>query len=119
MVQVIDELDALSCLTVSVAASLKFAVDEDDTIQKLSALQKRLDVTHQALEKEREVISSSCPRRVPITWVGVAQDVRIMGDFDGWTRGKELSAEEISEQVMSEFTGTLELLPVRLSSAYP
>lgn len=98
----------------AVAASLKFGLDENETIQKLSALQKRLEITHLALEEERKSISNSCPRKVPITWVGVAQEVRIMGDFDGWTRGKELSAEEISENVMSEFTCTLDLLPVRI-----
>jgi len=47
-----------------------------------------------------------------VSWVGVAEDVRVMGDFDGWTRGKELCADEISEHVISEFTGVLELLPV-------
>lgn len=41
-VQVLDELDALSCLTVTAAASLKFGVDTDETMNKLSSLQKRI-----------------------------------------------------------------------------
>jgi len=96
MQKIIEELDALSTLTVSVAASCKFGVDGEETVKKLGALQKLLESTHAALSKEKDIVYKNSPRRVPITWVGVAQEVRVMGDFDGWTRGKELSAEEIS-----------------------
>eukprot|EP00210_Caulerpa_lentillifera_P005788 g5534.t1 len=110
-VQVLDELDALSCLTVATAASLKFGVDEDEAINKLSSLQKRISLAQESLTEERKFISVHCPRKIPVSWIGVAQDVKVMGDFDGWTRGKDLYADEISEHVISEFTGVLELLP--------
>lgn len=35
------------------------------------------------------------PVRVPVAWVGVASEVRLMGDFDGWMRGFELSAANV------------------------
>lgn len=53
------------------------------------------------------------PRRVPVSWYGVAMDVQLMGSFDNWTRGIELSAEDLSDSVLTEFTAELHLLPVR------
>jgi hypothetical protein len=51
-------------------------------------------------------------RRVSVVWFGVAQDVRLMGSFDNWTRGHSLSAE-IADSVFTKFHAEVELLPVR------
>lgn len=48
-----------------------------------------------------------------MSWFGVACEVRLMGSFDGWTRGVDLSAEELSDSVYTEFEAELVLLPVR------
>lgn len=59
-------------------------------------------------------------RSVPIVWCGQAQDVRVMGSFDSWTRGVHLSpycGEDDPagcETLMSganEFRGELVVLP--------
>jgi hypothetical protein len=43
-----------------------------------------------------------------------ALQVVLMGDFDGWTRGQELSAEDVtSDSVYARFEGTLLLRPGR------
>ncbi len=53
-------------------------------------------------------------RRVPIEWVGCATEVLLMGEFDGWTRGQELSAEDVtSDAVFSRFEGAVLLRPGR------
>ena len=52
------------------------------------------------------------PRPVPVSYYGVASEVRLMGDFDGWTQGFVLSAEEISDDVFTRFEGQCLLPPV-------
>lgn len=52
--------------------------------------------------EQRQEFGLRVVRKVPVEWVGVASEVRIMGDFDGWTRGHELSAEDVtSDSVFS------------------
>lgn len=47
-------------------------------------------------------------------WVGCANEVVLMGDWDGWTRGQELSAEDVtSDSVYARFEGVLLLRPGR------
>ena len=54
------------------------------------------------------------PRQIPVVWFGIAQEVRVMGDFDNWTKGVGLSAEEFSDGTFTRFQGTLALPPVSL-----
>lgn len=65
-----------------------------------------------AVEEKKDLILDRVPRSVKVSWFGLAQEVRILGDFDRWTRGKELSSEEITANMESEFTAELKLLPV-------
>ena len=56
--------------------------------------------------------------QVPVTWVGTASEVKLVGDFDSWTRGVDLSAPDVdSDSVLRTFEGTLLLLPVRARRA--
>ena len=44
----------------------------------------------------------------------IGKQVRLMGDFDDWTRGVNLSAEDMTgDHVFSRFTATLLLPKVR------
>lgn len=66
----------------------------------------------QAINDECKGMSDHVPRRIPVSWYGAACEVRLMGDFDGWTRGQELSPEVIEDSVLTEYVAELELLPV-------
>ena len=55
-------------------------------------------------------------REVPIVWYGIAQQVRLMGDFDGWTQGFSLSANDIHDGTFTKFQATLSLPPVCFST---
>ncbi len=57
-------------------------------------------------------MDAKVPREVPVAWFGVASEVRLMGSFDGWTRGVDLSADDISDSVFTRFEATVLLLPV-------
>ncbi len=52
-------------------------------------------------------------RRIPIAWYGVASDVKLLGDFDSWTRGFSLSPAVIQDQTFTKFSTVITLLPVR------
>jgi len=52
-------------------------------------------------------------RRIPVVWFGIAQEVRLMGDFDNWRQGFSLSAEEFSDGTFTRFQGDIKLVPVR------
>jgi hypothetical protein len=50
----------------------------------------------QALLEQRAEFGKRVVRKVPVEWIGVASEVKVMGDFDDWTRGHELSAEDVA-----------------------
>ena len=62
--------------------------------------------------EQRAAFGARVVRRVPVAWMGVASEVRVVGDFDGWGGGVELSAEDVtSDSVFSRFEGALMLRP--------
>jgi hypothetical protein len=66
----------------------------------------------QAFGKELAAFDVRVPREVPVFWYGVASEVRLMGDFDGWTRGVDLCAEDFTDNVFTQFEANVLLLPV-------
>lgn len=48
-------------------------------------------------------------REVPLSWTGMAEDVKVMGSFDGWTGGVQMSPEELGTPM--RFEGVLKLKP--------
>lgn len=68
----------------------------------------------QAFGVEMTAFNVRVPREVPVNWYGVASEVRLMGDFDGWTRGIDLSADDISDNVFTHFEAKVLLLPVSI-----
>lgn len=75
------------------------AEDETQSQEKVAArldtLTKRLDLMHNALKRDVKDIDAACIKSVPIRWVGMASDIRIMGSFDHWTKGVAMSPEFI------------------------
>jgi hypothetical protein len=68
----------------------------------------------QAVEAQRASFGAKVVRHVPVEWVGCANEVVLMGDWDGWTRGQELSAEDVTvDSVYARFEGTVVLRPGR------
>ncbi|CAK9198827.1 unnamed protein product [Sphagnum troendelagicum] len=50
-------------------------------------------------------------REVDLVYYGMAEDVRVMGSFDGWTYGEQMSPE--STGMYTRFTSTVKLRPGR------
>ncbi|WIA09028.1 hypothetical protein OEZ85_008442 [Tetradesmus obliquus] len=110
--QIAMEFGTTSRLAQSTAAAVQFGVDPQDALDKISKLQERLSTLEQAVLEQRQEFGQRVVRQVPVEWIGVASEVKVMGDFDDWTRGHELSAEDVtSDSVYSRFEGTLMLRP--------
>lgn len=106
------EFGTTSRLADAAVAAVKFGVDPQDAVAKITNLKERLDALEKAMKKEREMFAKRVPRKVPITWVGAASEVRLVGDFDKWSRGIDLSNPDVeSDSVMRTFEGTINLLP--------
>jgi len=99
-------------LAESAVAAVKFGVDKEDAIVKVTKLRERLSALEVAMSKERDKFGKRVPRQVPVTWVGAASTVKLVGDFDQWSRGVELSASDNdSDSVLRTFEATVSLLP--------
>ena len=70
------------------------------------------------IDKEAKELDQLVMRRIPIAWYGVASDVKLLGDFDSWTRGFSLSPAEIQDQTFTKFSAVITLLPVSSSHSY-
>lgn len=106
------EFGATSRMSESLNSTLKFGVDKEEAAGKLLKLSDRLALLEKAVQTSREEFGVRVPQEVPIRWVGVANEVRLQGDFDDWTRGIELNVSEIDvDGSLRSFEGTVRLLP--------
>ena len=78
--------------------------------QKLEKFVNRLQLVESTLTKNAKEIDSTVVRTVPLEYHGIASDVIMMGDFDGWTRGVQLYPSFV-EGGSSTFTGEARLPP--------
>ncbi|GAQ78164.1 hypothetical protein KFL_000090100 [Klebsormidium nitens] len=76
-----------------------------------SHLASRLEDLHSQLAGQLQQVDVVRLREVPVTWLGVAEDVKLMGSFDGWTRGQHLSPETTGSYTL--FSSVLQLRPGR------
>lgn len=67
----------------------------------------------QGLGQELESLDKLIFRKVPVTWYGLATEVRIVGDFDNWSEGYSLSPAQIQDQTFTKFSAEIPLRPVR------
>ncbi|CAL6429312.1 unnamed protein product [Bathycoccus prasinos] len=78
--------------------------------QKLEKFVNRLQLVESTLTKNAKEIDSTVVRTVPVEYHGIASDVIMMGDFDGWTRGIQLYPSFV-EGGSSTLTGEARLPP--------
>ena len=83
---------------------------EERVAARLETVTRRLDLMSKALKKDVEKIDAACIKSVPIRWVGMASDIRIMGSFDHWTKGVAMSPEHI-EGGSNVFVAEMNLVP--------
>eukprot|EP00898_Chlorokybus_atmophyticus_P009179 jgi/Chlat1/9262/Chrsp99S09295 len=63
------------------------------------------------IEAQLRIVDKHEVRQVEVFWQGMAQDVKVMGSFDGWSKGEQLSPEVMG--TYAEFRTTLRLRPGR------
>mmetsp|Transcript_37834 Transcript_37834/g.89833 ORF Transcript_37834/g.89833 Transcript_37834/m.89833 type:complete len:306 (+) Transcript_37834:200-1117(+) len=95
----------------SALATVQFSVDKQASVDAVEKLVQRIRLMQQATEAHVEALDDWVVRDVPIEFSGVAAEVRVMGDFDGWTNGQLLSANSFDDSVHQTFTTTLRLAP--------
>ncbi|BDA42128.1 probable 5'-AMP-activated protein kinase subunit beta-1 at C-terminar half [Coccomyxa sp. Obi] len=105
------EAEASRQLAEKAAAALTYGVDRTADRAHAADVVNRLVQLQNAFSKEMQAMDAKVPREVPVAWFGVASEVRLMGSFDGWTRGVDLSADDISDSVFTRFEATVLLLP--------
>lgn len=76
-----------------------------------SVLLDRLRALHVKLEEQMEDIDPVLSKEIPLFWCGMAENVQVMGSFDGWSRGEDLSPEYTGSFI--KFSTTLVLRPGR------
>ncbi|KAG2453004.1 hypothetical protein HYH02_002340 [Chlamydomonas schloesseri] len=113
------EFGTTSRLVESTAAAVRFGVDKEDAVNKLVKLCERLEALEKTVQDQRAAFAKRVPKKIPVAWVGVASEVKLMGDFDNWTRGFELSAANIdSDGVIKTFEAEVPLLPGRYRAKF-
>jgi hypothetical protein len=81
------------------------------------SLSRRLAALASGAAHRRAAAADGVARSVPLAWEGIASEVRVMGDFDGWTLGVALNpadgddAEGGGGSTFCRFEGELRLRP--------
>lgn len=68
----------------------------------------------QVVQEETHKVDRLKQREIPVVWFGIAQEVRLMGDFDNWTYGFALGTEDISDGIFTKYQAVIRLTPVKL-----
>ncbi|KAL6888630.1 hypothetical protein ACP4OV_009656 [Aristida adscensionis] len=76
-----------------------------------SHLLSRLEAVHDKVIEQIKDVDSLKPQEVSVYWVGMAENVQIMGSFDGWSQGESMSMEYSGDY--ARFSATLKLRPGR------
>ncbi|KAG2655838.1 protein PTST, chloroplastic-like [Panicum virgatum] len=76
-----------------------------------SLLLSRLEAVYGKIMEQIKDVDSLKPREVSVYWVGMAENVQIMGSFDGWSQGETMSMEYSGDY--GRFSATLKLRPGR------
>ncbi|KAF5836360.1 hypothetical protein DUNSADRAFT_6047 [Dunaliella salina] len=94
-------------------AAVKYGAPGADAKGYLAKVQARLSELEKEMKKQREAMQKLVPVKVPIKWDGGANSVRVMGTFDFWTRGVDMSSPDADEgdSMQRSFETTLSLMP--------
>ncbi|XP_062218148.1 protein PTST, chloroplastic-like isoform X2 [Phragmites australis] len=76
-----------------------------------SHLLSRLEAVHDKVMEQIKDVDFLKPREISVYWVGMAENVQIMGSFDGWSQGEAMSMEYSGDY--ARFSATLKLRPGR------
>ncbi|XP_062150756.1 protein PTST, chloroplastic isoform X2 [Alnus glutinosa] len=76
-----------------------------------SHLLSRLEAVHGKLTEQIKDVETAQSKEVPLFWCGMAESVQVMGTFDGWSQGEQLSPEYTGS--LTKFSTTLMLRPGR------
>uniref|UniRef100_A0A2P2L126 AMP-activated protein kinase glycogen-binding domain-containing protein n=1 Tax=Rhizophora mucronata TaxID=61149 RepID=A0A2P2L126_RHIMU len=76
-----------------------------------SHLHSRLEAMHVKLKEQIKDVDAAQSKEVSLFWYGMAESVHVMGTFDGWSQGEQLSPEY--DGSFTKFTTTLMLRPGR------
>ncbi|CAI9110571.1 OLC1v1010623C1 [Oldenlandia corymbosa var. corymbosa] len=76
-----------------------------------SCLFTRLEAAQEKLKELTKDIDAVQSKEVSVFWYGMAESVQVMGSFDNWNQGEELSQEYTGYQ--TQFSTTLMLRPGR------
>lgn len=76
-----------------------------------SHLFSRLEAIREKLKEQIKGVEAIEAKEVPLSWIGVAESVQVMGSFDGWSQGEHLSPEYTGSYM--NFSATLFLRPGR------
>ncbi|XP_038906262.1 protein PTST, chloroplastic isoform X2 [Benincasa hispida] len=76
-----------------------------------SHLLTKLEAVHKKIADQIKDVDLVQSKEVPLFWYGMAESVQVMGTFDGWSVGEELSPEYTG--AYSKFSTTLRLRPGR------
>ncbi|KAK6927853.1 AMP-activated protein kinase, glycogen-binding domain [Dillenia turbinata] len=76
-----------------------------------SHLLSRLEAICEKLKEQIKDVDAAQSNEVPVSWVGMAESVQVMGSFDGWSQGEHLSPEYTGSY--TKFSTTLMLRPGR------
>uniref|UniRef100_A0A0A0LAW5 AMP-activated protein kinase glycogen-binding domain-containing protein n=1 Tax=Cucumis sativus TaxID=3659 RepID=A0A0A0LAW5_CUCSA len=76
-----------------------------------SHLLTKLEAVHKKIMDQIKDVDLVQSKEVPLFWYGMAENVQVMGTFDGWSVGEDLSPEYTG--AYSKFSTTLRLRPGR------
>ncbi|KAJ4706921.1 5'-AMP-activated protein kinase-related [Melia azedarach] len=76
-----------------------------------SHLLSRLEAVHAKIKEQIKDVDAAQSKEVLLFWCGMAESVQVMGSFDGWSQGEDLSPEYTGS--FTKFSATLMLRPGR------
>ncbi|XP_050385234.1 protein PTST, chloroplastic isoform X2 [Argentina anserina] len=76
-----------------------------------SHILSRLEAVHEKLMEQIKDVDAAQSKEVSLFWCGMAESVQVMGTFDGWSQGENLSPEYTGS--FTTFSTTLMLRPGR------
>lgn len=76
-----------------------------------SHLLSRLEAVHGKVKEQIKDVNPLKFEEVTVFWIGMAESVQVMGSFDGWSQGEEMSPEYSGDY--ARFTATFKLRPGR------
>mmetsp|Transcript_34887 Transcript_34887/g.62734 ORF Transcript_34887/g.62734 Transcript_34887/m.62734 type:complete len:264 (-) Transcript_34887:267-1058(-) len=82
-----NEMMALSILNDALGAAAQFNPSREELLTRIASIQMQIKNLNDTLQWARRRLYQESIQRVRVSYTGLANDVRLMGDFDGWRLG--------------------------------